>query len=289
MKFIDLFAGIGGFHLALHRLGLECVFASEIDKHARKTYEANFSSISLELFSKDNFNEDITNLDFDTIPDFDLLCAGFPCQSFSIAGNGAGFSDSRGLMFFHLIDIIRTKMPKVIFLENVRGLLSHDKGKTFRFMKGELEAAGYNIYHKIIKACDHGLPQLRPRLYIIGIDKTIDKEKAFTFPDQIPLKYTMSDIFNGVCNRDIGFSIRIGGNGSKINDRRNWQHYLVDGEIRKIGINEVKKMMGYQDDFIFPVSHTQIMKQLGNSVAIDTISAIGTSLIKYIKSIKGYI
>lgn len=160
--FIDLFAGIGGFHLALHQLGGVCVFASEIDEHARKTYEHNLSAISPELFQNHCFNQDITTLDFNNIPAFDVLCAGFPCQPFSQAGHKKGFQEdkeNRGNMFFVIRDIIAAKRPKAIFLENVRHLLKHDEGRTFHIIKETIEAElGYDFYYKVVKASDYGLP-----------------------------------------------------------------------------------------------------------------------------------
>ena len=142
-KFIDLFAGIGGFHLAMHRLGGECVFASEIDSQARKTYEYNYKTISPELFNNGLFNNDIRNIMPNDIPDFDLLCAGFPCQPFSQAGYKRGFNDNhnseRGNLFFNIVDIIEAKKPKAFFLENVRGLVNHDLGRTFKIIRDILE------------------------------------------------------------------------------------------------------------------------------------------------------
>lgn len=174
-KFIDLFAGIGGFHLAMHELGGECVFASEIDPYARKTYSHNFRNISPQLFDEKNFNfnDDIRNVVPEEIPDFDLLCAGFPCQPFSQAGYKRGFNDfhnsERGNLFFNIVDILEVKRPKAYFLENVRGIINHDEGKTFKIIRNILEKdLGYSFYYQIVKASDYGLPQLRPRVFIIG-------------------------------------------------------------------------------------------------------------------------
>jgi DNA (cytosine-5)-methyltransferase 1 len=285
IKFIDLFAGIGGFHKAFHDLGGVCVFASEIDKFARKTYETNFTAISPDLFKCNNFNDDILKLDIENMPDFDLLCAGFPCQPFSQAGYKKGFEetkDSRGNMFFIISDIIRAKRPKAIFLENVRHLIKHDDGRTFATIKDIIEnELGYHFYWKVVKASDYGLPQHRPRVYMIGIDKKLNLKGKFVFPDKKPLKYTISDIFAGKCAKDIGFTLRVGGRGSNIEDRRNWEFYLVDNQVKRLGVEEGKKMMGLPEDFIFPVSEVQAMKQLGNSVAVDAIREVGKALIGY--------
>lgn len=223
--YIDLFAGIGGFHLAMDKLGGICVFASEIDSDARKTYEHNHKSISPELFESGMFNSDIRSISPEMIPDFDVLCAGFPCQPFSQAGQKRGFNDThkseRGNLFFNIVDIIEAKQPKAFFLENVRGLVNHDNGNTFKVIRDILEnELGYSFYHQIVKASDYGLPQLRPRVFIIGFrDDTLLAN--FDFPPHVPLKYNMSDVWGGNCSREIGFTMRVGGRGSNINDRKN--------------------------------------------------------------------
>jgi len=287
--FIDLFAGIGGFHLAMHRLGGKCVFASEIDTDARKTYKHNYENISPELFLNGLFNDDIRNVMPSDIPDFDLLCAGFPCQPFSQAGYKRGFNDNynseRGNLFFNIADIIEAKKPKAFFLENVRGLVSHDSGKTFKVIREILEnELGYSFYFKIVKASDYGLPQLRPRVFMIGF-RDEGFMCGFNFPSPKSLKFTMSDVWKGGCTRDIGFTIRVGGRGSQINDRRNWDAYMVDNQIRRLSYVEARKMQGFPDDFYFPVSDTQAIKQLGNSVAVDTVEEIGLNLVTYMNTL----
>ena len=279
IKFIDLFAGVGGFHLALHQLKADCVFASEWDDHARKTYEANFKTISPKLFKSGNFAGDITKINPKDIPDFDVLCAGFPCQPFSQAGFKRGFDESRGTLFFNIANIIKHKKPKAIFLENVRHLLKHDDGRTFATIEKILNGLGYSIHFKVVKASDHGLPQHRPRLFIVGFRS---KRIKFNFPEPEPLKKTMSDIFGAKCAKKIGFTLRVGGKGSSIDDRRNWDSYLVNGKVKRIGVKEGKAMQGFPDDFVFPVSNTQAMKQLGNSVAVPAIHAVAKEIFKHI-------
>ncbi|MFD0966231.1 HpaII family restriction endonuclease [Seminibacterium arietis] len=283
--FIDLFAGIGGFHLAMESLGGECVFASEIDEYARKTYEYNFKKSNPNLFYSNNFNDDIRKISSFDLPDFDVLCAGFPCQPFSQAGYKRGFNDThkseRGNLFFNIVEILEAKKPKAFFLENVRGIVNHDNGKTFKIIRDILEQElGYSFYFQIIKASDFGLPQLRPRAFMIGFrdDQILSN---FSFPQPIPLKLTMSDVWGGICDREIGYTLRVGGRGSKIGDRRNWDHYLVDGEVRQVMPEQAKKMQGFPDDFEFPVPKSQAMKQLGNSVAVDAVRACGERMIEY--------
>ena len=287
IKFIDLFAGIGGFHLAFHRNGAECVFVSEWDDHARKTYEHNFKKIQPNLFEKglfakgkDLFVGDIMKVDSKNIPDFDIVCGGFPCQPFSQAGFKKGFEDDRGNLFFKIAEIIKEKQPQAFFLENVRNLLNHDDGKTFGIIKETIEKdLGYSFFYKIVRASDFGLPQHRARLFMVGFkDKNID----FEFPEPIKLKKTMSDIFGGDCPKKIGFTLRVGGRGSKIDDRRNWDAYLVDGEVRRLEVEEGKKMQGLPANFKFPVPKTQAMKQLGNSVAVPAIQAVAKQITYYL-------
>lgn len=289
-KFIDLFAGIGGFHLAMHDLGGECVFSSEIDEQARITYQHNFKNISPNIFKNGLFNDDIRAVSPDDIPNFDVLCAGFPCQPFSQAGFKKGFADNhkseRGNLFFNIVDIIEAKKPKAFFLENVRGIVNHDDGKTFKTIQKVLtKELGYSFYYKVVKASDYGLPQLRPRTLMIGF-KNDNKPESFEFPKALPLRFNMSDVWGGECSREIGFTIRVGGRGSNIDDRRNWDAYLVDGEVKKLMPEQAKKMQGFPDKFDFPVSYTHAMRQLGNSVAIDAIRECGKTLLEYMVTLK---
>lgn len=282
LKFIDLFCGIGAFHQALHQLGAKCVFSCEINPQARKTYIANHQSKMPAL--NNDFPEDITKINPDDILDFDILCAGFPCQPFSQAGIKKGFEDSRGNLFFDIMKIVDAKRPKVLFLENVRHLVNHDNGKTFKTIQEQIVKRGYSFDWKIIKASDHGLPQHRPRVFIVCFDKnTVPNYQSFSFPQPIPLKMTMSDVFGGVAEREIGFTLRVGGRSSPVDDRRNWDGYIVDGKLRRVSSREGKIMMGFAQSFTFPVSETQAMKQLGNSIAIPVAHAVGKNIIKTLK------
>jgi DNA (cytosine-5)-methyltransferase 1 len=286
IRFIDLFAGIGGFHLAFESLGAECVFASEKDLAARKTYETNFRHKAPKMFDENCFNDDILNVDPTSIPDFDIMCAGFPCQPFSQAGRKLGFGEnyeSRGNMFFILRDIIRARRPKAFFLENVRHLVNHDDKRTFSIIRTILEdELEYDFYPMIVKASDYGLPQHRARIFMIGIDRSLNISAKFSFPQKLPLQFTLSDVFGGNCEKDIGYTLRVGGRGSKIDDRRNWEFYRVDGEVVRLGIPEGKKMMGLPEDFVFPVSEVQAMKQMGNSVAVNAVREVGRALINFL-------
>ncbi len=288
--FIDLFAGIGGFHIAMHNIGGKCLFASEWDKDCRKTYTSNFSKISENLFDtegnpNENFVGDITKISPHEIPNHDILCGGFPCQPFSQAGYKKGFEDTRGTLFFNIANIINEKKPKAILLENVRGLLNHDNGKTFNVIKNTITNLEYTFHFKIVKASDFNCPQHRPRLFMVGFRKDIFD--TFQFPMPIPLTKTMSDIFDGAeVNKKIGYTLRVGGKHSALSDRRNWDGYLVNGEEKRITPKEAKRMQGFPDSFEFPVSKTAAMKQLGNSVAIPAVQAIGKEILKVLEENK---
>ena len=284
-KFIDLFAGIGGFHLAFHKVGAECVFASEWDEDARLTYERNFSKLSPKLFKSNNFAGDITKVKKSEIPNFDILTGGFPCQPFSQAGFKKGFEDTRGTLFFDIAQIIKVKQPKAYFLENVRGLYSHDSGRTFETIKRTLtEDLGYSFHHAIVKASDHGLPQHRPRLFMVGFR---NPETVFNFPKKKPLKFDMSEVMNGKVDREIGFTLRVGGKSSPIDDRRNWDGYRVDGKVRRLTPIEGLRMQGFPSTFKFPVSDSAAMKQLGNSVAVWAIQDYAKEIIKSLENPRG--
>ncbi|MFM2423941.1 MAG: hypothetical protein RLZZ70_330 [Candidatus Parcubacteria bacterium] len=279
-KFIDLFAGIGGFHVAFHNAGAECVFVSEWDEPARITYKHNFYKVSPNVFRSGNFVGDITKVNEKEIPDFDIITGGFPCQPFSQAGFKKGFNEARGTLFFDIVRLIKEKQPKAFFLENVRGLYAHDGGKTFETIKRILaEDLGYSFHAKIVKASDFGMPQHRPRLFMVGFRDGHD----FEWPEPTKqLKYTMSDIFGGKCDKDVGFTLRVGGRGSSITDRRNWDSYRVDGKVVQIGPKEGLKMQGFPEWFEFPegISSVQSMKQLGNSVAVPAIQAVAQRIIE---------
>ena len=168
INFIDLFSGIGGFRLALSSFGAKCVFSIDNDKHASKIYDNNFNSSSF---------GDITEIDEKEIPPHDILCAGFPCQAFSISGKQLGFNDTRGTLFFDILRIVNYHKPKIIFLENVNNLKRHDNGNTYKTIRNLLNKEGYNIYSEILNASKFGIPQSRKRIYIVCIRKDIDNHK----------------------------------------------------------------------------------------------------------------
>lgn len=281
-KFVDLFAGIGGFHLSFKELGAKCVFACENNNQARMTYQSNFD------MPEDNFHKDIRTLDTDTMPDFDVLCAGFPCQAFSTAGNRKGFADNskdeKGQMFFYLLDIIKKKKPKALFLENVRGILTIDNGETFKTIESLLKKEGYSFYYKLVRTCDYGLPQLRPRVFMVGF---LDDNKGnFEFPEHIPLKMTMSDVWQGNCTKEIGYTLMSSFQNKVMRKSNPWDLYFVDGQERRIGLEQARLMQGFPADFKFPVPHNRAVRQLGNSVSIPPVQMTAEKILDYLKEVE---
>lgn len=189
-EFIDLFAGVGGFRIALQNVGGKCVYTSEWNDGAKKTYRENFGEIPFGDITKDSVKHYIPK-------NFDVLCAGFPCQAFSIAGYQKGFSDTRGTLFFDIEQIIEKHRPKVVFLENVKNLVSHDKGKTFKVILEILEEKlGYKVYHKVLNSMTHAnVPQNRERIFIVAFDPNQVKDyENFKFPEEIKLTKTIHDV-----------------------------------------------------------------------------------------------
>ncbi len=296
LNFIDLFAGIGGIRLGFQEHFGKCVFSSEWDKYAQITYEANFNHKPA---------GDIMQIDEKDIPNFDILLAGFPCQPFSNAGLKKGFEDTRGTLFFHIARIINHHKPKIVFLENVKGLKTHDKGQTYRVIENTLNELGYNVHTKILNAKDYGVPQNRERIYIVGFRENID----FSFPKPLNIKpkvgsilesdvlekYTISDkLWAGHQRRKEEHKQKGNGFGySSFNANSSYTNtisarYYKDGsEIlieqegknpRKLTPREASRLQGFPDDFIIPVSDNQAYKQFGNSVSVPVIKAIATEI-----------
>jgi len=301
--FIDLFAGIGGIRRPYQKLGGQCVFSSEIDKFAIKTYEENWGETP---------SGDITKIDAKDIPSFDILLAGFPCQAFSIAGKRKGFNDTRGTMFFEVERILEYHKPKCFMLENVKGLLSHDKGNTFKVMTDILEnKLGYKIYYKVLNAKDFGVPQNRERIIIVGFK---NHDIKFKFPEptgeptcvgdildkEVDPKYTISDkIWASHQRRKEAHKAKGNGFGySLFNEKSEYTstisaRYYKDGsEIlieqkgknpRKLTPREAARLQGFPDDFKLVVSDLQCYKQFGNSVPTKMIEAVANNVIEALR------
>jgi len=305
LKAIDLFAGIGGIRLGFTQAfgeNIEFVFSSEIDKYACQTYATNFGDIP---------HGDITQIDEKDIPKHDIILAGFPCQAFSIAGKRLGFEDTRGTLFFDVARIIKYHKPKVVFLENVKGLLNHDKGNTFKVMKEVLEELGYKVYAEVLNAKDFGVPQNRERVYIVGfLDSSIEFEFPAPLSKQVKVgdildecvdeKYTISDrLWAGHQRRKLehkakgnGFGYCLFNNNSLYTSTISARYYKDGSEIlieqqnknpRKLTPREAGRLQGFSNDFKIVVSDVQAYKQFGNSVSVPVIQAISTEIMKQIK------
>jgi DNA (cytosine-5)-methyltransferase 1 len=310
-KFIDLFAGIGGFRLAFQSLGGHCVFSSEWNNYAKKTYEVNFGEVPF---------GDITKINENRIPNHDILIAGFPCQPFSIAGvskknalgRAHGFKDeTQGTLFFDIVRILEAKRPKMFLLENVKNLKSHDKGKTFKVIKGALEELGYSFYYQILDG-KHFVPQHRERVVMVGFNKDhFHGKEQFQYPDMPEAnyaireilinspdpKYTLSDkLWNYLQDYAIKHKNKGNGFGFGLTDlngisRTISARYYKDGaEIlipqngmnpRRLTPRECARLQGYPDNFIIEaVSDNQAYRQFGNSVVVPLMKAIGENVVR---------
>lgn len=271
LRMVDLFAGIGGFHLAFQRLGAHCVLACENNPTARRVYETNFRSTSPELFDGENFAGDITALEPEQVPDHDVLTAGFPCQPFSSAGKRRGFTDTRGLHFFEIARILDANRPAAFFLENVKGLIRHDEGRTFDIIRTVLtEDLGYSLHAQVIRACDFGVPQLRPRLFMVGFRRPAT---PFAFPEPVPLAITLSDVLGGHCERSVSRTLLASGYHKPYGKKFNWAHYLVDGHVHRLTPREALALQGFPDGFQIPHSYGTAMRLIGNSIAVPAAEA----------------
>lgn len=320
--FIDLFAGIGGFRIAMQSLGGNCVFTSEWDEKSQLTYRANFGDYPFGDITKEVTKKHIPN-------NFDVLCAGFPCQAFSIAGKRGGFEDTRGTLFFEVAEIIRSKRPKAIFLENVKGLKNHGQGKTLATILNVLQNdLGYFVPEpQILNAKNFGVPQNRERIFIAGFREDLNITD-FNYPESlnrkisfidireekpVPSKYYLSDRYlstlikhkerhetkgNGfgyeiIKDDGIANAIVCGGMGRERNliiDHRiedytpttNIKGNINRQGVRKMTPREWARLQGYPDNFIIPVSDASAYKQFGNSVAVPAIRAMAKEIIKKI-------
>lgn len=315
ITFIDLFAGIGGFRLALNSFAAKCVFTSEWDKQAQEIYLNNFKE-----FPKG----DITKISEADIPVHDILCGGFPCQSFSISGKQKGFDDTRGTLFFDVIRIAKYHKPKLLFLENVRNLEAHNNGETLNTILRTLYDIGYNVFYKVLNASLFGVPQKRERIYFIAFRKDLGV-KNFSFPLPTKKNIKLKDIIlpdseteNYIINRnDIKINtnkviipnifgefplepIRIGtvnkgGQGERIYHENGHSItlsaygggvgaktglYLINEKIRKLAPREACRLSGFPDDFILHRSVSQACKQFGNSVVVDVLQYILLEVVK---------
>lgn len=296
-KFIDLFAGVGGIRIPFQELGGECVFTSELDKYAQITYESNFN---------DKPQGDITKIHEEDIPNFDILLAGFPCQAFSIAGKRLGFEDTRGTLFFDIARIIKHHRPKAFLLENVKGLINHNKKQTFKTIKETLYQLGYNVHFKVLNAKKFGVPQNRERIYIVGfledvefnfpLDLNIPVKLGDILDEQVDERYTISDKLweshqarkKRNLEKGWGFGYSLFTEESEYTSTISARYYKDGSEVliaqenknpRKLTPREASRLQGFPENFIIPVSDTQAYKQFGNSVAVPVIRAVAKEML----------
>ena len=282
--------------MAFESAGMTCVFSSEWDQHSQKTYRANFG---------DTPNGDITKIEASDIPDFDVLLAGFPCQPFSSIGKRQGFDHpTQGTLFYDVVRIIQHHRPSAFLLENVKGLVNHDQGRTWAIIQETLDELGYTVHAKILDASDYGVPQHRERIYIVGFDKAKNVDQNFSFPK--PLDITVSigqHIETGIVDRPISEKLQksyiyklddgrpevltpkskgrvktLVASYHKI--QRLTGTFVADGPtgLRLLTENECKAIMGFPKDFVVPVSRTQMYRQFGNSVAVPVVAAIAKQI-----------
>ncbi len=302
IRYIDLFAGIGGFRVAAekafnkHKIASECVFSSEIDESAQKTYLANFGEKPFGDISTINGN----------IPEHDILFAGFPCQPFSIIGNGKGFDDIRGTLFFEIVRILQYTKPKAFILENVKQLKSHHNGATFKKIYGALHRLGYWVDYKVLNALDYGLPQKRERIFIVGYSRPI----KFSWPpkklDRKPLEkiletnvdkkyFASSRIKNkrksehkpehnpSIWHENKAGNITSHPYSCALRAGASHNYLLVNGE-RRLTPREMLRLQGFPDNFKIVVPDSQMKKQTGNAVPVNSVQAILESLIPILSS-----
>lgn len=304
-RFIDLFAGIGGIRLGFESVGGKCVFSSEFDKDACKTYEANFGEYP---------SGDITQIDAKDIPDFEVLLAGFPCQAFSIIGKKEGFANETcGTLFFDIERILKEKKPKAFMLENVRNLTAHDGGNTFKIIREHLEALGYRVYTKVLNALDFGVPQKRERIIIVGFLDDVE----FGFPEPIPQSERLSLIDILETNVDKKYYVRDAIRDSRLARLKDKNYpkpyishenmagsvtphpyssclragasanYILVNDERRPTERELLRIQGFPEDYRVVVTYGKIKKQTGNSVAVPVIKAVAREMIKALKKYEG--
>lgn len=294
MKVISLFAGIGGLDTGFIENGYEVVWANDIDKYTAQTYQANYSSPII--------LGDLNEINLDEIPSADIVIGGFPCQPFSSMGELKGFEDTRGTLFFRIVELIQNQIerghkPKALVLENVRNLKHHDKGKTFKVIKKTLMDLGYKVYDQVLNSSDYGVPQTRNRTFIVCFSNS---ETEFSYPEKTDLTLTLQDLLEHDVDKKYFLSDRIlptilsnGTGGYKAKSeidlkiarplcatmakmhRACQDNYVTqNGKVRRLTPRECARLQGFSDDFIIPVSDTQAYKQFGNAVTANVSRAV---------------
>ena len=268
-KFIDLFCGIGSFHYSFDKMGWECVLASDIDETVHGVYEKNYGIKPV---------GDIYDIDPKDIPEYDVLCGGFPCQPFSNAGKHGGFDDKRGVLFLEIIRLMEAAKPKVVVLENVSALKSHDNGNTFKVIYEKIEEQGYTVHHKVLKCSDYGLPQMRKRIFMVCVRNDIKHNVDIFDLKEYEKDVTMKEYMGKNFEKKHAYTIRCGGARSPITSRHNWDGYMVDGEVYRLTIQDAKKLQGFGDDFYLSEDKKDkksTWRYLGNTIPTRFTEIIG--------------
>ena len=297
-KVVSLFCGCGGLDMGFVNAGYDIVWANDFDKYAVETYNANFETKAI--------CEDINSVDYNLIPDHDVLIGGFPCQPFSMMGSEKGFEDDRGTLFERFIDIIKNKQgknrqPQIVVLENVRNLMRHDKGNTFKVIKNKLELLGYSVNCEVLNSADYGVPQTRQRTFIVSF---LDKSIKYSCPEKVKLNKTLQDLleenvddkyflsekikktilcsgtggYKSKCETDLAVARPLCATMAKMH-RAGQDNYVTQNDrLRRLTPRECARLQGFSDDFVIPVSDAQAYKQFGNAVTVNVSYAIAKSL-----------
>jgi len=317
LKVVSLFSGIGGFDIGFEKAGFKVIWANDKDKYAIETYKANVENNN--ILNNNIIYGDIIEL-IEEVPSHDILIAGFPCQPFSTLGNKKGFNDKRGTLFFEITKIIGKHNTKIVVFENVKNLLNHDKGKTFKRMKKELESIGYCVNYKVLNTKDYGIPQRRNRIYIVAFKTTEFSKTKFIFPKEKKLKITTQDLLDKSVEEKYFLSNKIlktilyydrkkfaarpkidneisktltatmnkmhrACQDNYITDKTNYDKFenCEKSNIRKLTPNECRKLQGFPNEWVQVTSNHQAYKQFGNAVSVNVAYEVANEISAHIK------
>ena len=296
MNVISLFAGIGGLDSGFIQNGFDVIWANDFDKYAVQTYKANYENPII--------SGDLNQIQLESIPNADVIIGGFPCQPFSMMGEMKGFEDTRGTLFFRIVEIIKNQIsrgnkPKALVLENVRNLKLHDNGNTFKVIKKTLEDLGYTVYDKILNSADYGIPQTRNRTFIVCFS---NNKTQFNYPEKKVLDLTLQDLlehdvadkyylsdkilptilsngtggYKGKSEIDLKIARPLCATMAKMHRACQDNYVTQNGKVRRLTPRECARLQGFSDDFVIPVSDTQAYKQFGNAVTVNVSNAVAS-------------
>ena len=296
MNVISLFAGIGGLDSGFIQNGFDVIWANDFDKYAVQTYKANYKNPII--------LGDLNQIKLESIPNADVIIGGFPCQPFSMMGEMKGFEDTRGTLFFRIVEIIKNQIsrgnkPKALVLDNVRNLKLHDNGNTFKVIKKTLEDLGYTVYDKILNSADYGIPQTRNRTFIVCFS---NNKTQFNYPEKKVLDLTLQDLlehdvadkyylsdkilptilsngtggYKGKSEIDLKIARPLCATMAKMHRACQDNYVTQNGKVRRLTPRECARLQGFSDDFVIPVSDTQAYKQFGNAVTVNVSNAVAS-------------